>query len=103
MSIRVKCHTNVDNPMGGSYSSGDFPKEFVCRPVLGDTVMDRENNEFKICKITHYILSDREPYPILLIELTRIPFNKVYNSELGDVEDKPGSMSDDDTWRFEKR
>jgi len=71
--IKVHCRTNLDN-----FKSVVWPKQFCCRPVIGDFVQTGSGVRLKICEITHsqrqvnfgaHSGDGSEYEPILIIEL----------------------------------
>ena len=72
-TIKVHCRTNIDN-----YKREVWPKQFCCRPVVGDRVQSESGSSLKIHTITHSqsqishdlaYLHTGKYEPILIIEL----------------------------------
>ena len=48
--IPVNCHTNLDE-----FVNANWPKQFCCRPKVGDYVKASNGKRLKIVSITHIV------------------------------------------------
>lgn len=64
--IPVFCHTNIDE-----FKKEEWPKEFLCRPIVGDCVQSKDGALLKIVRIIHCGKSKFDSSIVLDIELHR--------------------------------
>ena len=67
MTIPVLCFTNVDE-----FKNEDWPREMVCRPMVGDMVESASGKQLRVVQVAHSLSPHRsEPTPLLKVELMR--------------------------------
>lgn len=66
MPVSVFCFTNIDD-----FKHEEWPREMVCRPVVGDYVRSQGGQQLKVIQVTHLIAHDQltDPAPLLKVEL----------------------------------